>query len=877
MKNLTTDEIRSSFLKYFQERGHEVVPSSPLVPANDPTLLFTNAGMVQFKDVFTEKEKRGYTTATSSQKCVRAGGKHNDLENVGYTTRHHTFFEMLGNFSFGDYFKEKAIEYAWSFLIDVLELPKDRLCVTIFEGDKDIPADEEAAEFWKQQGVPSERIIRLGRKDNYWQMGETGPQGPSSEIHYFWADDVENMFAPGRVAESEGWIEIWNLVFMQFVKETADSPIQSLPKPCVDTGAGLERLAMILQGKLSNYETDGIRPYLNSIAEEIGKPYNGADTPDEVSMRVIADHARATTFLVADGVQPSNLGRGYVLRRIMRRAIRHGSRLGYDDLFFHRACARVVEKMKDAYPQLIEASTLIEKVAMSEETAFRRTLENGLKLLNKELEDASDKAIDPSFVAKLYGTFGFPIDLTRVIATERGFTVDEIAAMEIVKSDSGANENLGGTDDAVKDVWFRVREEVGPSQFLGYEMDAATARIVAVEELDDDFIYLVLDQTPFYGEAGGQVGDTGTFRGPALEVSIVDTQKPRPDLIVHKAKVIKGEATVGLQVEAEVDSLRRQAVRRSHSATHLVHLALKEVLGAHVQQKGSLVAPDRLRFDYSHFEALTSEEITKIEHRVNELVLLNAPTETDVCKLEQARSAGATMLFGEKYGDVVRMVRVGSDSLELCGGTHVQRAGEIGLIKTIGDSAVAAGVRRIEAVAGLAAVGWAHEQAEILERVSGLMKSTTDQLVDRLEKVLKQNKTLERELEKARAKAAMAGQSGGDLLDNVEEIAGFRVLVHRADGTPKKALRDVSDQLRDRLGSGIVVLGACEAEKASLLVAVTKDLGSQVDAGKIVKRASEAMEGRGGGRKDFAQGGGKSALLGSGFDAARRVISEMKS
>ena len=877
MKTMTTDEIRSSFLKYFQELGHEVVPSSPLVPANDPTLLFTNAGMVQFKDVFTEKEKRGYTTATTSQKCVRAGGKHNDLENVGYTTRHHTFFEMLGNFSFGDYFKEKAIAYAWTFLTEVLELPKDRLCVTIFEGDNDIPADEEAAEYWKQQGVPADRIIRLGRKDNYWQMGDAGPQGPCSEIHYFWADDVENMFAPGRVAESEGWIEIWNLVFMQFVKETADSPIQSLPKPCVDTGAGLERLAMILQGKLSNYETDGIRPYLDSIAEELEKSYNGGDTADEVSMRVIADHARATTFLVADGVQPSNLGRGYVLRRIMRRAIRHGSRLGYDDLFFHRACARVVEKMKGAYPQLIEAATLIEKVAMSEETAFRRTLENGLKLLNRELDEATNKALDPAFVAKLYGTFGFPIDLTRVIATERGFSVDEVEAMKIVKSDSGTNENLGGADVAVEDVWFRVREEVGASKFLGYDTDTANAKIVAIEKLDDDFVYLVLDQTPFYGESGGQVGDAGKFVGSDFEVAILDTQKPRPDLTVHKGQLIEGDVTVGLEVKAHVDAQRRQSIRRNHSATHLLHLALKEVLGTHVQQKGSLVASDRLRFDYSHFEALAADEVKKIEQRVNELVLSNAQTETDVCDLEQARSAGATMLFGEKYDEVVRMVRIGSESLELCGGTHVQRAGEIGLIKIIGDSAVAAGIRRMEAVTGLAALNWAHEQSQILEQVSGLMKSTPEQLVGRVEKVLRQNKTLERELEQARAKAVMAGQSGGDILENVEEIEGLRVLVHRADGTPKKALRDVSDQLRDRLGSGIVVLGACDNDKASLLVAVTKDLGNQVDAGKIVKLASEAMEGRGGGRKDFAQGGGKSVLLDSGFEAARRVIKEMKS
>ena len=884
MKPLSTDEIRETFLDFFARRGHERVASSPLVPANDPTLLFTNAGMVQFKDVFTGAETRPYKRATTAQKCVRAGGKHNDLENVGYTPRHHTFFEMLGNFSFGDYFKKEAIESAWALTTEVLGLPADRLCVTVFEGDDEVPADDEAAELWAAVGVPAERILRLGRKDNYWQMGDAGPQGPCSEIHYFSADDTDRMFDGTRVADSDGWVEIWNLVFMQFSRQTASSPIVPLPKPSIDTGAGLERLATILQGKASNYETDAFRGLIDAIAAAVGKTYGASAAPDDVSMRVIADHGRAAAFLIADGVQPSNEGRGYVLRRIMRRAIRHGSKLGFDDLFFDAACSRVVDQMCGAYPELERARSLIEKVSQSEETAFRRTLDRGLKLLRDEMTGAAEgAALSPGFVARLYHTFGFPIDLTRVIAEEQGHAVDEAAAHQTV---ADSNPEQAGTlvgDQAVDAIWFSIRDEVGPTEFVGYEREASESRVLAIvsggarvdEVSAPSDVQLVLDRTPLYGESGGQVGDQGSIVQEGLRIELADAVKPREDMTVHVGRLVQGRLRVGQHVEVKVDSVKRDATRRNHSATHLLHLALKEVLGDHVQQKGSLVAPDRLRFDYAHFESVTSEQTLAIEARVNALVLADAATETDVCALDKARDAGAVMLFGEKYDDEVRMVRIGADSLELCGGTHVRRAGEIGLVKIVSDAAIASGVRRMEAVTGLGALSWAQGQAEVLHHVSRVMKAPVEALPDRVEKLLKRTKELEKALEKAKADAAMGGQGAGDVLENTEEINGVKVLVHRADGTPKKALRSVSDKLRDRLGSGVVVLGAKDADKAALLVAVTKDLVGKYHAGNVVKAAAAAMNGSGGGRPDFAQGGGSAALLDAALAKAKEVLAGM--
>ena len=885
VKALGTDEIRSRFIAFFEEQGHTAVSSSPLVPANDATLLFTNAGMVQFKDVFTGKEKRPYTRAVSAQKCVRAGGKHNDLENVGFTARHHTFFEMLGNFSFGDYFKKDAIAYAWKLVTEVLGLPKERLAVTVFKGEDGIPRDEDAADMWKAAGVASDRIYYLGKADNYWQMGDTGPQGPCSEIHYFTGDPSEPDYASeARVAGSLGWLEIWNLVFMQFSKDTATSPLVPLPKPSIDTGAGLERVAMVLQGKSSTYDTDAFLPYIQAIAEELGKKYGGfPGTEDDVSMRVIADHSRAAAFLIADGVQPSNEGRGYVLRRIMRRAIRHGSRLGYEDLFFHRACNRVIDRMKGAYPDLERARTLVTKVAESEETAFRRTLDRGLKMLGDAMARAKvehQSALDPKFVATLYHTYGFPIDLTRVVAAENGLAVDEDAANKAVGESYKPQEGALSSVAEVEKVWFEVLEKVGASEFLGYEHDDAKATVRAIVKAGKqvesaqkgDQVEIVLDRTPFYGESGGQVGDRGLLEASGLKVSVKDAQKPRPDLVVHVGEVLEGTINVGQEISTKIDRASRESTRRNHSATHLLHLALKEVLGDHVQQKGSLVAPDRLRFDYSHFETVTAEQIDKIEQRVNQMVLEDAPTETVNGTIDEARKAGATMLFGEKYGDKVRMVRIGKESLELCGGTHVRRSGEIGLFKVISDASLAAGVRRLDAVTGLGALRWAQGQMRMLAAAASTLRAPASELPDRIEKMLKRTKELEREIEKVRAEAAMGGKSGGDILDRAETVGGARVLIHSAEGIPRKALREMSDKLRDRLQSGVVVLTAVEEGKVALLVAVTKDLTPKIDAGALVKAATEAMEGSGGGRADFAQGGGKPDLLDAGLARIRAIL-----
>ncbi|MCC7384752.1 MAG: alanine--tRNA ligase [Deltaproteobacteria bacterium] len=889
MKPLSTDQIRALFLQFFKERGHEVVTSSPLVPDNDPTLLFTNAGMVQFKDVFTGKEKRGYSRATTAQKCVRAGGKHNDLENVGYTARHHTFFEMLGNFSFGDYFKEDAIRFAWELCTEVLGLPKERLSVTVFKGEDGIPADDEAARLWEQAGVAKDRIFRLGKGDNYWQMGDTGPQGPCSEIHYYLGDLGDpGYLTEARVAASQGWLEIWNLVFMQFHKEKPDSPLLPLPKPSIDTGAGLERLAFVLQGTASNYETDAFLPLIEGVAKELGKRYGGfgTDHPDDVSMRVIADHSRAASFLIADGVQPSNEGRGYVLRRIMRRAIRHGSRLGFDDLFFQRACLRVIDRMKGTYPELERARALITKVAENEETSFRRTLDRGLKLLSDAMSGAKDRrqdALDPGFVAKLYHTYGFPIDLTRVIAGENSLAVDEAAAQQAVVDSNPEQASAQLTSEqGIDRVWYDVRDRAGPSTFLGYQRDDAQGVVKAIvlkghaveQAQAGDEVSVVLDQTPFYGESGGQVGDCGLIEWKGLRVRVRDTQKPRPDLTVHIGKVEEGTIRVGQAVETQIDRAAREATRKNHSATHLLHLALKEILGDHVQQKGSLVAPDRLRFDYAHFEPVTVDQIEAIERRVNAMVLEDAETITEVGSIERAKAAGAVMLFGEKYGDQVRMVRIGQESLELCGGTHVRRAGEIGLFKITSDGALAAGVRRLEAVTGLGALALVQHQGRVLHQAVALVKTQVDALPDRIEKLIKRAKELERELDKAKAQAALgAGTQGGDLLDRAETIRGIRVLIHRADGTPAKALREMSDKLRDRLQSGVVVLGTVEEEKASILVAVTKDIaGKAAHAGDLVKVAAQAMSGSGGGRPDFAQGGGRADLLDQGLARLRDAL-----
>ncbi len=881
MRPLTTAEIRRTFLDYFKERGHAEVASSSLVPANDPTLLFTNAGMVQFKDVFTGKETRSYTRATSSQKCVRAGGKHNDLENVGYTPRHHTFFEMLGNFSFGDYFKKDAIDFAWEFLTKVVEIPMSSLSVTVFKGEDGIPADDEAAEHWLRVGVPKDRIFRLGKKDNYWQMADTGPQGPCTEIHFWTRGGTPNATLEA-VERSDGWTEIWNLVFMQFVKETAEGPLEKLPKPCVDTGMGLERLATVLQGKTTNYDIDLFLGILTKIGEMAGKPY-GETEEDDISMRVIADHARATAFLIADGVQPSTGKREYVLRRIMRRAIRHGRRIGFDDLFLDEACLAVVSAMEEPYPELRRAAPLIEKVVQGEETLFRRTLDGGIKRVMQSIEDAKEKgetALAPEIVADLYDTHGFPIDLSRVIATENGLSVDEEAAARELEGRQKKSRQSGGDisgEKAIEKIWFDVKAEVGPTKFLGYELDDADAdvKVLVVDGRKVDSagkgstVQIVLDQTPFYGEAGGQVGDTGEIGSGHGRVRIVETRKPLPDLVVHLGEVVEGEVAVHVPVWARVDAEKRDQTRRNHSATHLLHLALKEVLGEHVQQKGSLVAPDRLRFDYSHFERLTPDEIARVERRVNEMVLENVPTGTKLGSLEDAKKEGAVMLFGEKYGDEVRMVRI-ADSMELCGGTHVARSGDIGLFKITGDDSIASGIRRLEAVTGMNAVAWVQAQEAAIKEAAGALKTTPEELAARIQKLVDRSKTLERDLEQAQTALAMSGGPREDA--GPEEIGGIPVLFKRADGTPKNALRQLADQFRDKLGSGVVVLTAQDGDRATLLVAATKDVTGRVSAGTLVKVGSEAMGGKGGGKPDFAQGGGEAAKLEAGLEAVREAL-----
>ncbi|MEM9112675.1 MAG: alanine--tRNA ligase [Myxococcota bacterium] len=867
----STDEIREAFLQFFEAREHKRVASSPLVPANDPTLLFTNAGMVQFKDTFTGKEVRPYRRATSSQRCLRAGGKHNDLENVGFTPRHHTFFEMLGNFSFGDYFKKEAIEFAWTFVTEVMGLSEERLAVTVFAGDDEIPADEEAARLWETVGVDPRRIYRFGRRDNYWQMGDTGPQGPCSEIHYYGGELSSEIWNADDIAESKGWLEIWNLVFMQFERSTADGPLSTLPKPCVDTGAGLERLAMILQGRASTYETDVFEDILTRLSQ-----ITGVQDRQHVSHRVIADHARATAFLVADGVQPSNEGRGYVLRRIMRRAIRHGKQLGLDAPFFHEACAAVIHRMEGAHPHLGRAAALIDKVASSEEASFRRTLDRGLKLLEERLE--TGQPLEADFVAELYDTYGFPIDLTRVIAEERGRTVDEQAAQEQVrrKQSQGKGGELNRVQ-GVEAIWYGLLESEGPTDFQGYEGLEGQAKVKAlvvegatVESTSTGpEVAVLLDATPFYGESGGQIGDGGVLRLASGRFVVERTSKPVPELVVHHGHVVEGTITLGDQVRATVDGARRLDVMRNHSATHLLHLALREVLGDHVQQKGSLVGPARLRFDFSHFEPVSPTELERIEDRVNALVLRNAETEVKLGNMEDARSAGAIMLFGEKYGDEVRMVRIGQDSLELCGGTHVRRSGDIGLFKIVSEGAVASGVRRIEALTGQGALDWVRTREQLLEASAAALKTRPEELAHRVLKLQARTKELERELEQARTQAALGG---GAAQAEVESIGGVSVLFKRADGTPKKSLRNLADQLRDKLKSGVVVLTAKEDDRVAMLVAATKDLKGRVHAGDLVKAAMGAMGGSGGGRPDFAQGGGPAQSLEQGLAEVRRQM-----
>ena len=886
MKTHTAAEIRELFLRFFEERGHRRVASSSLVPQNDPTLLFTNAGMVQFKDVFTGREKRDYARATTSQKCVRAGGKHNDLENVGFTARHHTFFEMLGNFSFGDYFKKDAIRWAWEWVTseEWLGISRDRLAATVFAGEGSLPWDEEAYQLWKAQGIPVERIHKLGAKDNFWAMGDTGPCGPCSELHYFQsgeipcAEEQAGRKCLGVACDCDRWLEIWNLVFMQF-ERGADGNLTPLPKPSIDTGAGLERVAAVVQGKRSNYDTDLFQTLIAAVQKLSGRRY-GADAADDVSMRVIADHARATTFLVGDGVLPSNEGRGYVLRRIMRRAIRHGKRLGLEKLFLAEVCGAVIEEMGAAYPETRENRPFITKVAAAEEESFRRTLNRGLSILDEEmarLEKAGEKVIPGRVAFQLSDTFGFPLDLTRTIAAERGLAVDEAGFdAALAEQRQRAGDFAGSGQRAVEDLHKQIAGELEEVKFLGYEAVTASAEVKALiangartaRARKGDQVEVVAAATPFYGESGGQVGDTGVIAVPGGKVQVRDAQRPVPGLVTHLGEVVEGEIAVGDRAELQVDERRRDLIRANHSATHLLQFALRERLGEHVKQHGSVVAPDYLRFDFTHFEALTDDDVRTIEARVNELVRYNEATDVSVLKLEEARKSGAMMIFGEKYGDVVRVVRLGP-SREFCGGTHVHRTGDIAFFKIGSEESISAGVRRIEAYTGPRAVEEAQRTEAELRRAAALLRSGALEVSQKIEQTQRRVKDLERALEEARAKVAAA--QSGDLAAQARVVNGAKILATRVQGDGK-ALRELADKLRDRLATGVVALGSEHAGKAVLLVAVTRDLAGRLKAGDLVKEGAKLVGGVGGGKPDLAQGGGPDP---SGIDRALEKIGEL--
>jgi alanyl-tRNA synthetase len=888
MKTLTAAQIRELFLRFFEERGHRRVASSSLVPQNDPTLLFTNAGMVQFKDVFTGREKREYSRATTSQKCVRAGGKHNDLENVGFTARHHTFFEMLGNFSFGDYFKEDAVAWGWELVTspEWLGVPKDRLAATVFAGEGSLPWDEEAFRLWRAQGIPEDRIHKLGAKDNFWSMGDTGPCGPCSEIHYFQGNDVPcaeeaaGRGCKGVACDCDRWLEIWNLVFMQF-ERGADGSLTALPKPSIDTGAGLERIAAVVQGKRSNYDTDLFQSIIKAIEKLCGKRY-GAGVDDDVSMRVIADHARATTFLVGDGVLPSNEGRGYVLRRIMRRAIRHGKRLGLERPFLAEVCNAVMEEMGAAYPETRANAAFITKVAGQEEESFRRTLDKGLAILEEEmarLARTGEKVVPGKVAFQLSDTFGFPLDLTRVIAAERGLGVDEAGFDRLLAEQRARSEWKGSGEQAVGNLQKQIATELGEVHFLGYEVPTAKAEVKALiangaraaTAKQGDRVEVVTAATPFYGESGGQVGDVGIITGPRGKVRVDDAQRPVPGLITHVGEVLEGEIAVGDLAELAVDGRRRDLIRANHSATHLLHFALRERLGEHVKQAGSVVAPDYLRFDFSHFQPLSAEELKGIEARVNDLIRENVETDTAVLRLEEARQAGAMMIFGEKYGDVVRVVRIGP-SRELCGGTHVRRTGDIAFFKIGTEESIAAGVRRIVASTGPRAVEEAQRADDELRRAAALLKAGAFEVAQKIEQTQRRVKELERALEEARSKLAAA--QSGDLAAQAKDVGGgAKVLAARVQGDGK-ALRELADKLRDRIGKGVVALGAEQDGKAILLVAVTKELTAKVKAGDLVKEAAKLVGGSGGGKPDMAQAGGADP---SGLEKALEKVAELVS
>jgi alanyl-tRNA synthetase len=893
-------EIRRSFLEYFQSQGHTIVPSSPLVPGDDPTLLFTNAGMNQFKDVFLGREKRAYTRATTSQKCMRVSGKHNDLDNVGPSLRHHTFFEMLGNFSFGDYFKEEAIPFAWTLLTTVWNLPADRLYPTIFKGEAGIPRDEVAHAIWTKL-VPADRIAELGLAENFWAMGDTGPCGRCSEIHFHrgnhLACDEERLGRPCRGIDCscDRYVEIWNNVFMEFDRQP-DGTLLPLPAPSIDTGMGLERITAVIQGKLSNYDTDLFTPILDAIGARAGRTYGASfDDPADVSMRVIADHLRAMTFLIGDGVVPSNEWRGYVLRKIMRRAMRHGKKLGFSQPFLSDLVDVVISEMEDAYPDLRTSRDAIVRVVRSEEERFDAVLTAGLPRLEAAIELAATTGApipgDEAF--RLYDSLGVPLDFMEDLAGQRGVAIDRSGfenAMGEQRRKARAGSTFKGVERALALSTTPDIEAALVSagdDFAGYESTCVNAtRVLALFDLEGQPLdaltaghsgYAALARTPFYVEAGGQVSDTGRLFGGGTEAHVERMlRQPGGHPRLHQVHVDKGELTSGQTVTAEVSDALRDATRRNHTATHLLHAALREVLGQHVKQAGSLVAPDRLRFDFVHFSALTREQIERIETIVNAQIVRNSPVQTEVRATEEAIAGGAMALFGEKYGDRVRVVTVPEFSVELCGGTHVRATGDIGPFLIVEESGVAAGVRRIEAVTGLGAIARVQQERAALDGVLGALNTTGGQAVDAVHRLQAEAKRLTREADQLRMKLALAGGSGSSGVVAPVEVAGVKVLTQRADGLEKGALRGLSDSLRDRLGSGVVVI-ASEAEgKVVLVAAVTKDLTSRIQAGKIVRELAPIVGGGGGGRADFAEAGGKDASkIGELIDAVPGVLQKL--
>jgi alanyl-tRNA synthetase len=883
----TTNDIRAAFLGYFERNGHAVVPSSPLVPRNDPTLLFTNAGMVQFKNLFTGAEKRDYVRAVTSQKCVRAGGKHNDLENVGYTARHHTFFEMLGNFSFGDYFKDRAIEFAWNLVTKEFGLPKERLLVTVFAEDDD------AAQLWaKIGGLPASRIIRIATSDNFWAMGDTGPCGPCSEIFYDHGDHIPGGPPGGTEAEGDRFVEIWNLVFMQF-EQVTKTERRPLPRPSIDTGMGLERIAAVLQGKHDNYDIDLMRALILASAEASGVSPDG---PQAVSHRVIADHLRASAFLIADGVLPSKDGRGYVLRRIMRRAMRHAHLLGCAEPLMWRLVPALVRQMGTAFPELVRAEPLIAETLKLEEASFKQTLDRGLKLLEEETTRLGEGEAFPGEVAfKLYDTYGFPLDLTEDVLRARGRKVGMeafTAAMDRQRTEARKHW-VGSGEAATERLWFELRDELGATEFLGYETHVAEGKVIAIvadgrrvnEAKAGQEAAILVNQTPFYAESGGQVGDTGAlFSAAGGEFAVADTQKKAGELFVHLGRMTHGTLALGDVVELRIDETRRTQLRANHSVTHLLHQALRRRLGEHVTQKGSLVAPDRLRFDFSQPRPLSPEDIHAIEGEVNALIRQNAAVTTRLMTPQNAVEAGALALFGEKYGEEVRVVAMGEApaapghgarpfSVELCGGTHVRRTGDIGYFKIISESAVAAGVRRIEALTGAAAEAYVDEEEALLRQTADALRATRSELPARVASLLEERKRLERELSETRR---LLATGGGTQAAAAKEIGGVKFAGRAVDNVPAKELKSLADDMKKQIGSGVVALVASAEGKASLVVGVTDDLTPRFNAVDLVRIGAAALGGKGGGgRPDMAQAGGPDAgKAAAALAAVERAVAE---